>query len=69
MWVVLLIQIESQLCDVSDGVTAFASKNEMFQEQPAPAVMIAYMNAQCGLLVFKPVSGDGWTHYPGLKKD
>jgi hypothetical protein len=66
-WSSCLSRLKLSYGDVSDGATAFAAKKEMLQKEPAPAVMIAYMNAQCGLLVFKPATGGHIT--PGLKKD
>jgi hypothetical protein len=68
-WSSCLSRLKLSYGDVSDGAVAFAAKNETFQKEPAPAVMIAYMNARCGLLVSKPVSDDGWHTLPGLKKD
>src|ERR1700694_4241291 len=58
-WSSCLTRLKLSYGDVSDGAIAFAAKNEMFQKEPAPAVMIAYMNAQCGLLAFKPLSDNG----------
>lgn len=56
-WSACLSRLKMTYGDVTDGAIAFASKNEGFKKEPAPAIIIAYMNAQCGLLVFKPIDG------------
>jgi hypothetical protein len=53
-WSSCLSKLKLSYGDVSEGTLAFAAKNNAMQREPAPSVMIAYMNAQCGFLVFKP---------------
>jgi hypothetical protein len=38
---------------VGDGALEYAKKHPFMKDQPAPAVMIAYMNELCGLTILK----------------
>jgi hypothetical protein len=39
--------------EVGKGTLEFAKKRENMDNEPAPAVMIAYMNERCGFTVFR----------------
>jgi hypothetical protein len=52
-WSACLSQLKLTYGDLLDSAITFAAKSDMWQSQPAPVVMIAYMNAKCGFVVFK----------------